>query len=101
MPQHTEQRPPRPSVGSLYNGFFVRSETDHRIYLVYDNQRHLTPMPDMIGILGFTPEFFLVIPKAISRRLPYRDFDNIPIGTDIPPQGITVQINPSYIIQPI
>lgn len=95
------QRPPTPPVGRLYNGFLVQAESDARIFLVYNDTRHQFKSIDDIRNLGLMPECAIMFPSNWAHKIPHRNLDNIPIGSDIPPEGVTVKITPSYTIKPI
>ena len=94
-----KNRPLKPKVASLYNGFAVRMHGERNVYLVYNNERHLFPSEASMLCMGFYYEAILVFTRKHA-YMPHRIMDNIPVGVDVPEEGVTIKITPTYVLRP-
>lgn len=101
QPKHAELRPPPPPVGALYNGFAVHMQGEKNVYLVYGNERHAFKSDESMRRMGFDYDCVLTFKWSHLHPVPHRITDNIPLGADVPLEGITVRITPSYELRPL
>ena len=101
QPRDVEKRPPVPPVEALYNGFAVKMQHDPNIYFVYNNERHLFGSEETMRKMGFDQECILNFKRNDRHPVPHRIVDNIVQGEDVPAEGISVQITPSYKLKPL
>ena len=101
LARDVDKRPAPPPVGSLYNGFAVKMQPDHNIYLVYNNERHLFPNEAVMRKMGFDLDSVLNFRRSKYHPVTHRIVENMIQGDDVPAEGITWQITPSYILKPL
>ena len=101
QPRDVAARPPPAPVGALYNGFAVHMEGERLVYLVYNNERHEFQSDVSMLNMGFDYECVLMFRKNRMHPVPHRIMDNIPIGKDIPLEGVYVKISPTYELRPL
>jgi hypothetical protein len=101
QPRNAEARPPPPPIGSLYNGFALHMAGEKNVFLVYNNERHTFQTKEAMHLMGFDDDCVLTFKWNHQHPVPHRILDNIPLGADVPPEGITVRITPSYELKPL
>jgi hypothetical protein len=101
QPKDVDKRPPLPPIGSLYNGFAVHMQGEKNVYLVYGNERHTFKSDASMKTMGFDYDSVLVFKYNHLHPVPHRIMDNIPLGADVPEEGVIVRITPSYVLRPL
>lgn len=101
QPKDADKRPPPPPVGTLYNGFAAHMQGEAAIYLIYNNTRHKFSSLESMDRMGFTTDSVLVFKHNWRHPVPHRILDNVPLGEDVPEEGVTVRITPSYTLRPL
>lgn len=100
-PRNVEARPPAAPVGALYNGFAVHMENEKNIFLVYNNTRHLFADEESMRKMGFDFDCVLSFRRNDRHPVAHRIMENIPQGENVPAEGVTVRITPSYELRPL
>lgn len=99
QPRDEQSRPPKPPLGELYNGFAYHIKGHQEVFLVYNDTRHRFPSEAAMRRMGFDWDSALQFKE--HERIPHRLVQDVPLGDDVPEQGVTVQITPSYTLRPL